>query len=153
MNKLNQFIDDNYSKFSELSMSEVEHFSVNDIDSEIVQYLKTIERFDYRGICIYYVERENNIWVKKLEAKYYYSKAENTNNNPFATRGGLWNNEALAQNVKDDKLGTALSDPEIARGEAPASSIEIDQPSLVQQFHDKYPSAPWKPMPGVVRRQ
>jgi hypothetical protein len=67
MNKVNQFIDDNYSKFSELSMSEVEHFSVNDIDSEIVEYLKTIERFDYRGICIYYVERENNIWVENMD--------------------------------------------------------------------------------------
>jgi len=30
--------------------------------------------------------RENNIWVKKLEAKYYYSKAENTNNNLLKNR-------------------------------------------------------------------
>ena len=66
MDKLKQFIDDNYNEFINLDNSEVSEFSVNDIDSEIVEYLKTVERFDYRCICVYYVERENNVWVENM---------------------------------------------------------------------------------------
>jgi hypothetical protein len=68
MEQVKQFIDNNYNEFSNLDNSEVSEFNISDIDSEIVEYLKTVERFDYRDICIYYVERDNNVWVENMNS-------------------------------------------------------------------------------------
>jgi hypothetical protein len=69
MKKLEQFVNDNLNYFSNLGNSEVVEYPVNnEFDSEIVEYLKQNERFDYRGICVYYVERTNEIWVENMLA-------------------------------------------------------------------------------------
>ena len=66
MIKLEQYIDTNFNEFNELSISEVIHCNTNEFDEDIVNYLKSVDRFDYRGICIYYVKRENEIWIENM---------------------------------------------------------------------------------------
>jgi hypothetical protein len=54
MEKIKKFIEENWNKFSNLENSEVEEYSINEIDSEIVQCLKGIESYHYKGIMVYY---------------------------------------------------------------------------------------------------
>lgn len=71
MKQLIDFIDRNFSAFSEMDDSEVEHIELDheEITDEMVNYLKLApdNRFDYRGICVYYVDRENEIWVENMD--------------------------------------------------------------------------------------
>ena len=73
--KIENVIDTNYDEFSKLDPdSEVLQISLEDTEGlkeygltpPIVSYLKTIERFDYRGVCIYYVKDDNEIWIELL---------------------------------------------------------------------------------------
>lgn len=66
MEKVKVFIDLNFNEFSNLDDSEVIHYSIQDLDLDIVEYLKGVDRFDYKGICIYYVERVDEIWVENM---------------------------------------------------------------------------------------
>ncbi len=64
MKKIEMFIDENFNEFNDLTCSEVIEMGVNEFDSEIVEHLKNNYRFDYRGICVYYVEEKNEIWIE-----------------------------------------------------------------------------------------
>ena len=68
MKDLKTFIDNNFDEFINLSDSEVIHLSLptTELSDESIDYLKNIERFDYKNICIYYVERNNEIWVENF---------------------------------------------------------------------------------------
>ena len=66
MEDLKVFINTNFNKFSNLSNSEVVHISLptTELSDEVINYLKSIKRFDYKNICVYYVKRENEVWVE-----------------------------------------------------------------------------------------
>jgi len=66
MIKLEQYINENLTDFLNLTDSEVIHLSLDNFDNDIVDYLKSINRFDYKDVCIYYVERENEIWIENM---------------------------------------------------------------------------------------
>jgi hypothetical protein len=68
MKALETFIDNNFHEFSNLSDSEVIHLSLptTELSNEVIDYLKSIERFDYKNICIYYVKRDNEIWIENF---------------------------------------------------------------------------------------
>jgi hypothetical protein len=62
--KLKNYVDENYSEFSNLDDSEVIEMSADEFEDEVVDYLKENYRFDYNDICVYYIEDENEIWVE-----------------------------------------------------------------------------------------
>jgi hypothetical protein len=66
MIKLEKYINENLTEFLNLSVSEVIHLSLNNFDDDIVDYLKSVERFDYKDVCIYYVKEDNNIWIENM---------------------------------------------------------------------------------------
>ena len=66
MIKLEQYINSNLNEFLDLSDSEVIHMSLDNFDDDIIDYLKSVERFDYKSICIYYVKKDNNIWIENM---------------------------------------------------------------------------------------
>lgn len=70
MQKLENFIDQNINQFSQLENSEVEIYDITEFDDDIVEYLKLNYRFDYKNICVYYVEEseydEESIWVENM---------------------------------------------------------------------------------------
>jgi len=68
MDKLKKYIDDNFKYYSEFSCSEVEHCTLDNFDSDVIEYLTLNYRFDYRGICIYLVADENEIWIENMDA-------------------------------------------------------------------------------------
>ena len=68
MDSLKNYIDLNYNEFSNLECSEVIECTLDEFDSEEINYLKSNERFDYRDICIYYVKRDNNIWIENMDS-------------------------------------------------------------------------------------
>lgn len=70
MKKLEQFIEDEYAYFSNLSNSEVEEYKISDFDSDVVEHLKSAKhnRFDYDGICVYLVEDRSEIWVENMNS-------------------------------------------------------------------------------------
>ena len=68
MNKLINNIEQNYVKYKNLECSEVEQTSANEWDNDIVEYLKINYRFDYKGICVYYVNDTNEIWIENMDA-------------------------------------------------------------------------------------
>jgi hypothetical protein len=68
MDSLKNYIDLNYNEFSNLGCSEIIECTLDEFDSEEINYLKLNERFDYKGICIYYVERDNNVWVENMDS-------------------------------------------------------------------------------------
>jgi hypothetical protein len=66
----NKFIDDNFDEFSSLD-GDVMHYKVNDLDKKIVNFVKKISinpyaYHKYRNIAIYYVPREDEIWVEDM---------------------------------------------------------------------------------------
>ena len=71
MKKLEQFIDNDYNYFSNLGRSEVEVYSASKFDSDVIEYLKSAKhnRFDYKDICVYYVEK---ISITKDVSLYVY---------------------------------------------------------------------------------
>ena len=69
MEKIEKFIEENWDKFSNLECSEVvEYTDLNEFDSEIIDYLKSFYRFDYKGIYVYLVEK-CEIWVENMLAE------------------------------------------------------------------------------------
>jgi hypothetical protein len=68
MKKIEMFIDENFNEFSNLSCSEVCEMNVNEFDNEVIEYLKENYRFDYEGICVYYVKDEDEIWVENMNS-------------------------------------------------------------------------------------
>jgi len=68
MESLKNYINLNYNEFNNLDSSEIIECDLNEFDSGEVDYLKLNYRFDYRGICIYYVEDKNNIWIENMNA-------------------------------------------------------------------------------------
>jgi hypothetical protein len=66
MIKLEKYINDNLNDFLNLTDSEVIHLSLDNFDNDIVDYLKSVERFDYKDVCIYYVKKDNNIWIENM---------------------------------------------------------------------------------------
>jgi len=70
MKKLKQFIDNNLEYFANLDNSEVEEYKADEFDTDIIDYLKTAKhnRFDYNGICVYFVDRNNEVWVENMNS-------------------------------------------------------------------------------------
>lgn len=70
MQKLENFIDNNINEFSQLENSEVKTYEINEFDVDVIEYLKLNYRFDYKNICVYYVEAdefyEEGIWVENM---------------------------------------------------------------------------------------
>ena len=69
MDKLKLFVEENYERFSNLEESEVYELDAHYIDDDIVNYLKDNDRFDYRGICVYYVKESDEVWVENMDAE------------------------------------------------------------------------------------
>ena len=71
MLKIENFINENLNEFNQLENSEVNQRSVNEFDNDIVDYLKNCfrQRFDYKGICVYYVEDYNEVWIENMLAE------------------------------------------------------------------------------------
>lgn len=67
MDKLKQFVDDNFERFINLDESEVEVLDAHYVDDVIVNYLKDNYRFDYKGICVYYVKESDEVWVENMD--------------------------------------------------------------------------------------
>ena len=68
MEKIEKIINDNLLKFNNFSNSEVSECSLDEFDNEIIEFLKENYRFDYNGICIYYVVEDDNIWIENMES-------------------------------------------------------------------------------------
>jgi hypothetical protein len=66
MKNIENFIDRNFKYFSNFSGSEVEQYTADEFDNDIVEYLKLNYRFDHRDIYIYYVKESNEIWVENM---------------------------------------------------------------------------------------
>jgi hypothetical protein len=66
MKSLENFIDDNFNEFSNLDCSEVIECSLDEFDSVEIEYLKEHYRFDYKDICVYYVEENDEIWIENM---------------------------------------------------------------------------------------
>jgi hypothetical protein len=68
--KLKQFIDNDLTYFINLGNSEVEEYKADEFDTETIDYLKSAKhnRFDYNGICVYYVDRYNKIFVENMNS-------------------------------------------------------------------------------------
>ena len=63
---LKDYVDENYNEFSNLDDSEVVEMSADEFEDDVVDYLKENYRFDYKDICVYYVEDEDEIWVENM---------------------------------------------------------------------------------------
>ena len=70
MKKLKDFINKNYNEFSNLDGNETYELELNDpnLDIDMINYLINNYRFDYKGICVYYNEDEDQVWVENMEA-------------------------------------------------------------------------------------
>jgi hypothetical protein len=68
MLKIENFINENLNEFNLLENSEVKEYNTNEIDKDIVDYLKDSfrQRDDYKDICVYYVEDYNKVWVENM---------------------------------------------------------------------------------------
>lgn len=66
MKKIENFIDENLNEFSDLSCTEFCIYSSEEFDVEVIDYLKENYRFDYQGICVYYVKDEDKIFVENM---------------------------------------------------------------------------------------
>jgi hypothetical protein len=64
MKKLELFINENWDEFSNLDSHEVCEIEIEEIDNDIVEYLKSVERFDYENVCVYYVSEKDEVWVE-----------------------------------------------------------------------------------------
>jgi hypothetical protein len=68
--KLKRFIDNDLTYFTNLGNSEVEEYNADEFDTETIDYLKSAKhnRFDYNGICVYYVAEYNKIFVENMNS-------------------------------------------------------------------------------------
>jgi len=66
MESLENFIEINFDEFVNLKCSEVIECSLDEFDNAEVEYLKEHYRFDYAGICVYYVDKTNEIWIENI---------------------------------------------------------------------------------------
>ena len=66
MESLEKFIEINFNEFSNLDCSEVIECSLDEFDNAEIEYLKEYYRFDYKDICVYYVDRTDEIWVENM---------------------------------------------------------------------------------------
>lgn len=69
MDKLKQFVEENYERFVNLDESEVIELDAHYLDDDLVNYLKDNDRFDYKGICVYYVKESDEVWVENMDAE------------------------------------------------------------------------------------
>ena len=69
MDKLKQFVEENYERFVNLDESEVIELDAHWLDDDLVNHLKDNDRFDYKGICVYYVKGEDEVWVENMDAE------------------------------------------------------------------------------------
>ena len=71
--KLQNFINQNLSEFSNLDDSDVIELTMEEakeegLDNEMINYLINNYRFDYKGIAVYYNKDSNEIWIENGEA-------------------------------------------------------------------------------------
>jgi hypothetical protein len=68
MDSLKNYVDLNFNEFNNLGSNEVIECTLDEFDSEEINYLKLNYRFDYKGICIYYVSEKDEVWIENMEA-------------------------------------------------------------------------------------
>jgi hypothetical protein len=66
MESLKDFINENFNEFNNLDSSEIIECTLDEFNNEVIDYLKLNYRFDYKGICIYYVKEKNEIWIENF---------------------------------------------------------------------------------------
>ena len=66
MNRLIQYIESNFDRFSNLDESEVLELDAHYMDDDIVNYLKDNDKFEHNGICVYYVKGPDEVWVENF---------------------------------------------------------------------------------------
>jgi hypothetical protein len=66
MNRLIQYIESNFDRFSNLDESEVLELDAHYMDDDIVNYLKDNDRFEHNGICVYYVKGPDEVHVENF---------------------------------------------------------------------------------------
>ena len=66
MNRLIQYIESNFDRFSNLDENEVLELDAHYMDDDIVNYLKDNDRFEHNGICVYYMKGEDEVWVENF---------------------------------------------------------------------------------------
>jgi hypothetical protein len=71
--KLQNFINQNLSEFSNLDDSDVIELTMEEakeegLDNEMINYLINNYKFDYKGIVVYYNKDSNEIWIENGEA-------------------------------------------------------------------------------------
>jgi hypothetical protein len=75
MKTIEKFIYENLDKFEKLECSEVLCYALESFSNDIVEFLKDNYRYDFAGICIHYVDSNDDefidndeIWVENLNA-------------------------------------------------------------------------------------
>jgi hypothetical protein len=68
MISLKDFIDENFNEFSNLGNSEVIECTLDEFTDEEITYLQHHYRFDYKDICVYYVDRTSEIWIENMNS-------------------------------------------------------------------------------------
>ena len=66
MKNLKEFIEKNYNEFNNLECSEIINYDIDEFNNPEINYLIENYRFDYKGICVYYVEEDNKIYVENM---------------------------------------------------------------------------------------
>lgn len=71
-NHLRRDIERNLDDYMNLANSEVVHCDSGEFPKHVEFYLREIatnQRYDYRGICIYWSNEENKVWIENMEAQ------------------------------------------------------------------------------------
>jgi hypothetical protein len=64
---LEEFIEKNYNEFKNLDPDgEILEVNIDKFNTPEINYLKENYRFDYKGICVYYEEEDNKIYVENM---------------------------------------------------------------------------------------
>ena len=70
MEKLVKFIEDDLERFSNMEEDEVIELDAHYMDDDIVNYLKDLGRpFQHKGICMYYLKGEDEVWIENMNAE------------------------------------------------------------------------------------
>jgi hypothetical protein len=66
MTKLEQFIDKNISDFHNLGADEYALFPLNEFDDDVIEYIKSVDRFIHRKVAVYRSEFTGYIIVENF---------------------------------------------------------------------------------------
>jgi hypothetical protein len=66
MKSLEDYINSNFEEFNSLDGNEVIECTTDEFNNSEIEYLKFNYRFDYRGICVYYVSDSDEVWIENM---------------------------------------------------------------------------------------